>query len=72
MVLTLVKRFIQMKLAKIKTDKSEVKAIYDYGVFNELPDYSLQSDTHSECLQLVRLLDSYIKKATSAKEQVAW
>jgi transposase len=27
-----VKRLIQMKLAKVKTDKSDVKAICDYGI----------------------------------------
>jgi transposase len=32
-----VKRFIQMKLAKVKTDKSDAKAICDYGKINEVP-----------------------------------
>ena len=59
-----------MKLAKVKTDKSDAKAIYEYGVFNELPDYNPQSDTHAECLQLVRLLDSYVKRATAAKNKL--
>ena len=31
-----VKRFIQMKLSKIKTDKSDAKAICDYAIINEL------------------------------------
>lgn len=31
-----VKRFIQMKLAKVKTDKSDAKAIYEYGIMNDL------------------------------------
>jgi len=30
-----VKRFIQMRLSKIKTDKSDSKMIYDYAVFNK-------------------------------------
>ncbi len=32
-----VKRFIQMKLAKVKTDKSDAKAICEYGKINEVP-----------------------------------
>ncbi|WP_166966810.1 IS110 family transposase, partial [Yeosuana marina] len=32
-----VKRFIQMKLAKVKTDKSDAKAICEYGQMNEVP-----------------------------------
>ena len=32
-----VKRFIQMKLAKVKTDKSDAKAICEYAIANEVP-----------------------------------
>ena len=32
-----VKRFIQMKLAKVKTDKSDAKAICEDGKMNEVP-----------------------------------
>lgn len=35
-----VKRFIQMKLAKVKTDKSDAKAICEYGTINEVPLYN--------------------------------
>jgi len=35
-----VKRFIQMKLSKIKTDKSDAKAICDYAIINEVPLYT--------------------------------
>jgi len=35
-----VKRFIQMKLAKVKTDKSDAKMICEYGMVNEVPLYS--------------------------------
>lgn len=36
-----VKRFIQMKLAKVKTDKSDAKMICEYGIMNEVPLYSV-------------------------------
>ena len=46
-----VKRFIQMKLAKVKTDKSDAKAICEYGKINEVPLYTALTDVQSECLQ---------------------
>jgi transposase len=56
-----VKRFIQMKLAKVKTDKSDAKAICEYGKINEVPLYTALTDVQSECLQLFRLMDSCLK-----------
>ena len=65
-----VKRFIQMKLAKVKTDKSDAKSIYDYGVINGVPLYTALTDVQSECLQLFSLLDSYVKKSTATKNKI--
>jgi len=65
-----VKRFIQMKLAKVKTDKSDSKAICEYGQMNEVPLYTALTDVQSECLQLFRLLDSYIKHRTATKNKI--
>jgi len=65
-----VKRFIQMKLAKVKTDKSDAKAICDYALTNEVPLYNALTDVQSECLQLFRLLDSYLKKRTATKNKL--
>ncbi len=65
-----VKRFIQMKLAKVKTDKSDAKAICDYGQINEVPLYTALTDIQSECLQLFRLLDNYLKKRTATKNKL--
>lgn len=65
-----VKRFIQMKLAKVKTDKSDAKAIFEYGMFNDVPLYTALTDAQGECLQLFRLLDSYIKKSTATKKKI--
>ena len=64
-----VKRFIQMKLAKVKTDKSDAKAICEYALANEVPLYNALTDVQAECLQLFRLLDSYIKKRTATKNK---
>jgi transposase len=65
-----VKRFIQMKLAKVKTDKSDAKAICDYALINEIPIYNALTDVQSECLQLFRLLDVYIKHRTAIKNKM--
>ena len=65
-----VKRFIQMKLAKVKTDKSDAKAICEFGLTQEVPLYNALTDTQSECLQLFRLLDSFLKKRTATKNKL--
>ncbi len=65
-----VKRFIQMKLAKVKTDRSDSKAIFEYGMSNEVPLYTALTDDQGECLQLFRLLDSYTKKSTATKNKI--
>ncbi len=65
-----VKRFIQMKLAKVKTDKSDARAICEYGQMNEVPLYNALTAVQSECLQLFRLLDSYLKKRTATKNKM--
>ena len=65
-----VKRFIQMKLAKVKTDKSDAKMICEYGTMNEVPLYSALTNVQAECLQLFRLLDNYLKKRTATKNKI--
>ena len=65
-----VKRFIQMRLAKVKTDKSDAKAICEYGQMNEVPMYNALTDVQAECLQLFRLLDVYLKQRTATKNKL--
>ena len=65
-----IKRFIQMKLAKVKTDKSDAKAICEYGQMNNVPLYDALTDVQSECLQLFRLLDSFLKHRTATKNKL--
>ena len=65
-----VKRFIQMRLSKVKTDKSDAKAICEYGKLNEVPLYNALTDVQTECLQLFRLLDNYLKQRTSVKNKL--
>jgi len=65
-----IKRFVQMKLAKVKTDKSDAKAICEYALINEVPLYNALTDVQSECLQLFRLLDAYLKHRTATKNKI--
>ena len=65
-----VKRFIQMRLAKVKTDKSDARAICEYGTQNEVPLYSALTEVQAECLQLFRLLDIYVKQSTATKNKI--
>ena len=64
-----VKRFIQMKLSKVKTDKSDSKLICEYGVQQEVPLYTAPKAVQSECLQLFSLLAIYLKKLTATKNK---
>jgi transposase len=55
-----VNRFIQMKLAKVKTDKSDPKAICEYARISEVTLYNALTVVQSECLQHFRLQDAHI------------
>ena len=65
-----VKRFIQMRLSKIKTDKSDAKAICEYALVNAVPLYRALSEGQGVCLQLFRLLDNYLKQRTALKNKL--
>ncbi|MDV7187983.1 IS110 family transposase [Lutibacter sp. TH_r2] len=65
-----VKRFIQMKLSKIKTDKSDAKAICEYAIINKVPLYTAKNKNQAECLQIMRLLDIYLKQSTALKNKI--
>ncbi|SDW46916.1 hypothetical protein SAMN05216556_1063 [Aequorivita viscosa] len=54
-----------MRLAKVKTNKSDAKAICEYALANEVPLCNALTDDQAECLQLFRLIDSYFKKRTA-------
>mgnify|MGYP000079551575 CR=1 FL=1 len=65
-----VKRFIQMKLSKVKTDKSDAKSICEYAHNNEVPLYTAKDKSQAECLQLLRLMDTYVKHRTAIKNKL--
>ncbi|SEA81223.1 IS110 family transposase, partial [Psychroflexus halocasei] len=65
-----VKRFIQMKLSKIKTDKSDSKLICEYAKQVELKLWKGNSKHQIECLQMTRLLAVYTKQSTMLKNKI--
>ncbi len=65
-----VKRFIQMKLSKIKTDKSDSKSICEYGQKVDLKLWQAHSKHQTECLQITRLLSVYTKQSTMLKNKL--
>ena len=65
-----VKRFIQMKLSKIKTDKSDAKMICSYAESVELKLWTGQSKHQITCLQMIRLVSVYFKQTTALKNKI--
>ncbi|MGA9651431.1 IS110 family transposase [Pedobacter sp.] len=65
-----VKRFIQMKLSKIKTDKSDSKLICEYAKQVEMKLWQGNSKHQTECLQMTRLLAVYTKQSTMLKNKL--
>ena len=65
-----IKRFVQMKLSKIKTDKADAKMIRLYAQNNELRLWKGNSKNQIESLQIARLLDVYTKQSTALKNKV--
>jgi transposase len=65
-----VKRFIQMKLSKIKTDKSDSKLICEYAKQVDLKLWQGNSKHQTECLQMTRLLSVYTKQSTMLKNKL--
>lgn len=65
-----VKRFIQMKLSKIKTDKSDSRLICEYAKQVDLKLWKGHSKQQQECLQIIRTLDVYAKQGTMLKNKI--
>jgi transposase len=65
-----IKRFIQMRLSKIKTDKSDAKMICLYAQSVDLKLWEGQSKSQIECLQITRLLSLYFKQTTALKNKI--
>jgi len=65
-----VKRFIQMKLSKIKTDKSDSRLICEYAKQVDMKLWQGNSKHQTESLQMTRLLSVYTKQSTMLKNKL--
>lgn len=65
-----IKRFIQMKLSRVKTDKSDAKMICLYGQERDLKLWAGYSKNQIQSLQMIRLLDTYTKQSTALKNKI--
>jgi len=65
-----VKRFIQMRLSKIKTDRSDAKMICLYAQKVELKLWTGHSANQLDCLQITRMLSVYTKQSTALKNKI--
>lgn len=65
-----IKRFIQMQLSKVKTDKSDAKQIYNYACKSQLVLWQGHGKLQQENLQLCRLLTMYTKQSTQLKNKI--
>ena len=65
-----VKRFVQMHLSRIKTDKSDAKMIYKYATLNTLRLWKGHSKNQVACIQIMSLISQYTKQITSLKNKL--
>jgi transposase len=65
-----VKRFIQMKLSKIKTDKSDSKLICEYTQKVDLKLWKANTKEEMECFQITRALSVFTKQSTMLKNKL--
>lgn len=65
-----VKRFIQMHLTKIKTDKADAKMICLYAQTIKLKPWKGSSKHQRECFQIMRLVNAYFKQSTALKNKI--
>lgn len=65
-----IKRFIQMKLSKVKTDRSDAKMICLYAQNTQPKLWRGQTKNQQECLQMMSLLETYVKQSTALKNKI--
>lgn len=65
-----IKRFIQMKLNRVKTDKSDAKMICHYGQEQQMDLWSPSPEYVEECKQLQTITQLYFKQSTAIKNKL--
>ncbi|PRP66018.1 IS110 family RNA-guided transposase [Nonlabens agnitus] len=65
-----VKRFIQMRLKRVKTDKSDAEMIRSYGLQEKVAIYQNKSVESKAMLQTCSMLEVYLKQRTMLKNKL--
>lgn len=65
-----IKRFIQMKLKRIKTDKSDALMIYNYGCNQQLEYWQPEAKYIEQGRELLSLIQIYLKQSTALKNKL--
>lgn len=65
-----IKRFIQMKLNRVKTDKSDARMICQYGQHEPLKLWKPDPEYMQECKQLQSVIAVYTKQQTALKNKL--
>ncbi len=65
-----VKRFIQMKLNRVKTDKSDARMICSYGEQQELEPWRPDPQYVSECKEIQGVVQVYFKQRTALRNKL--
>jgi transposase len=65
-----IKRFIQMKLKRVKTDKSDALMIYNYGCNQELDYWQPEAKYIEQGRELLSLIQIYLKQSTALKNRL--
>lgn len=66
----IIKRFIQMKLKRIKTDKSDARLIAQYAREQSVEPWKPSPEYIEECKMLNTVLELYFKQSTSLKNKL--
>lgn len=65
-----IKRFIQMKLKRVKTDKSDALMIYNYGCNQQLEYWQPEAKYIEQGRELLSLIQIYLKQSTTLKNKL--
>jgi len=65
-----IKRYIQMKLKRVKTDKSDALMIYNYGCNQELDYWEPDVEYIELGRELLSLIQMYLKQSTALKNKL--
>jgi len=66
----IIKRYIQMRLKRVKTDKSDALMIYDYGCNQELEHWHPEEEYIKRGRALLSIVQTYLKQSTALKNKL--